>query len=88
VDYMCVQRCLSSVDYNGKRNPIKNPSQRGFDGGYKITSRCIAFGSLAVSRYAQSNNITSEQEKKSDNDVNSVLTVCSSQKVPIWCCSI
>jgi hypothetical protein len=28
--------------------------------------------------YAQSNNITSEQEK-SDNDVNSVLTVCSSQ---------
>jgi hypothetical protein len=70
-----------------KRNPNKEPSQRGFDGGYKITSRCIVFGSPVVSRYAQSNNITSEQEK-SDNDVNSALTTCSSQKIEIQCCSI
>jgi hypothetical protein len=45
-----------------KRNPDKEPSQKGFDGGYEITSRCIAFGSPVVSRYAQSNNITSEQQ--------------------------
>jgi hypothetical protein len=45
----------------------------------KITSRCMAFGSPVANSYAQSNNITSEQEK-SDNDVNSVLTACSSSK--------
>jgi hypothetical protein len=45
-----------------KCNPIKEPSLRGFDGGYEIMSRCIAFGSPVVSSYAQSNNITREQE--------------------------
>jgi hypothetical protein len=44
----------------------------------KITSRCIAFGSPVANRYAQSNNITSEQEN-SDNDVNSALIASSSQ---------
>jgi hypothetical protein len=44
--------------------------------GCKIMSRCIAFGSLVVNRYAQSNSITSEQEK-SNNDVNSPLIVNS-----------
>jgi hypothetical protein len=44
----------------------------------RFMSRWIAFGSPIVSCYAQSNNITSEQEK-SDNDINSVLTVSSSQ---------
>jgi hypothetical protein len=43
-------------------NPIKEPSQRGFDGGYEIMSRCIAFGITVVTRYTPSNNITSEQE--------------------------
>jgi hypothetical protein len=43
-----------------KRNHNKEPSQRGFDGGYEITSRCIVFGSFVASRYTQSNNITSE----------------------------
>jgi hypothetical protein len=70
-----------------KRNPKKETSQRGFDSGYEIMSRCIAFGSPIVSRYTQSNNISSEQEK-SDIDVNSALTACSSQKIEIWCCSI
>jgi hypothetical protein len=46
--------------------------------GYKITSRCIAFGILVANRYAQSSSITSEHEK-SDNDVNSDLTTSSSQ---------
>jgi hypothetical protein len=46
-----------------KCNPDKEPSQRKFDGGYRIKSRCIAFGSPIASRYAQSINITSEQEK-------------------------
>jgi hypothetical protein len=32
-----------------KRNPIKEPSQRGFDGGYEIMSRCITFGSPVAS---------------------------------------
>jgi hypothetical protein len=59
-----------------KRNPIEEPSHRRFDGGYEIMSRCIAFGSPVVSSYAQSNNITTEQEK-SDNDVNLVLAVSS-----------
>jgi hypothetical protein len=45
-----------------KRNPIKEPSPRGFDGDYEITSRFIAIGSPIASHYAQSNNITSEQE--------------------------
>jgi hypothetical protein len=45
-----------------KRNPIEEPSQRGFDGGYLITSRSIAFGSPVASHYAQSNSITSEQQ--------------------------
>jgi hypothetical protein len=65
-----------------KRNHTKEPSQGGFDGGYEITSRYITFGSPIVTRYGQSNNITSEQEK-SNNDVNSVLTVRSSQKIHI-----
>jgi hypothetical protein len=43
-----------------KCNHNKEPSQGGFDGGYEIMSRCIAFGSPVVSRYTQSNNITSE----------------------------
>jgi hypothetical protein len=43
-----------------KRNPMKEPSHRGFDGGYNIMSRCIAFGSPVASRYAQSNSITSK----------------------------
>jgi hypothetical protein len=43
-----------------KRNPIKEPSHIGFEGGYKITSRCIAFGSPVANSYAQSNNITSK----------------------------
>jgi hypothetical protein len=47
--------------------------------GRKITSSCITFGSPVANRYAQSNSITSEQAK-SDNDVTSVLTACSSQK--------
>jgi hypothetical protein len=45
-----------------KRNHNKEPSQGEFDGGYEIMSRCIAFGSPIASRYAQSNNITSEQQ--------------------------
>jgi hypothetical protein len=69
-----------------KCNPIKEPSQRGFDGGYEITSRCIEFESPVASRYAQSNSITSEQ-KKSDNEIHLVLTTCSSQKIEIRCCS-
>jgi hypothetical protein len=28
-----------------KHNHNKEPSQRGFDGGYEIMSRCIVFGS-------------------------------------------
>jgi hypothetical protein len=70
-----------------KRNLNKELSQRGFDGSYKIMSRCIAFGSPIVNSYAQSNISTSEQEK-SDNDVHSVLTACSSQTIEIWCCSV
>jgi hypothetical protein len=70
-----------------KCNHNRQPSQRGFDGGYKITSRCIAFGSPVASCYAQSHNITSKQGK-SDNDANSVLTACSGQKIEICCCSI
>jgi hypothetical protein len=46
-----------------KRNHIKEPSQKRFDGGYEITSRCIAFGNPIVNSYAQSSSITSEQEK-------------------------
>jgi hypothetical protein len=45
-----------------KSNPIKEPSHSGFDGGYEITSRCIAFGILVASHYTQSNSITYEQE--------------------------
>jgi hypothetical protein len=45
-----------------KCNPIKEPSEIGFYGGYDIMSRHIAFGHPVVSSYAQSNNITSEQE--------------------------
>jgi hypothetical protein len=45
-------------------------------------SRHIVFGSPIVNGYAQSNNITSEQEK-SDNDVNSVLTVSNSQLIKV-----
>jgi hypothetical protein len=43
-----------------KRNPIKEPSHRGFNGAYEIMSRCIASESPIASSYAQSNNITSE----------------------------
>jgi hypothetical protein len=46
-----------------KRNPDNEPSQKGFDGGYEIMSRCMAFGSLVANSYAQSRNITSEEEK-------------------------
>jgi hypothetical protein len=60
------------------RNHNMEPSQGGFDGGYEITSRCIEFGSLIVSRCARSNNITSEQGK-SDNDIPSTLTASNSQ---------
>jgi hypothetical protein len=47
-----------------KRNHIKEPSQRRFDGGYEIMSRWIAFESPVVNSYAQSSSITSEQEKQ------------------------
>jgi hypothetical protein len=50
-------------NHSQKRNHIKEPSQRRFDGGYGITSRCIAFGSPVANSYAQSSSITSEQEK-------------------------
>jgi hypothetical protein len=61
-----------------KRNRIKEPSQKGFDDGYEITSRSIAFGSPVANSYAQFSNITSEQGTP-NNDVNSDLTACSSQ---------
>jgi hypothetical protein len=35
-----------------KRNLNKEPSQRGFDDGYEIMSRCIAFGSPVANFYA------------------------------------
>jgi hypothetical protein len=54
------QRGNSVQNHARKCNPIKEPSQRGFDGDYEIMSRCIAFGSSVASSYAQSNNITSE----------------------------
>jgi hypothetical protein len=60
-----------------KRNPNKEPSKKEFDGGYGITCKCIAFGILVASCYAQSNNISSKQAK-SDNNVTSVLTMSSS----------
>jgi hypothetical protein len=66
-----VQMLLISVTIT--RNHNKEDSMVGC----KIMSRCIAFESPIVNRYAQSNNITSEQEK-SDNDINSALTACSS----------
>jgi hypothetical protein len=43
-----------------KHNHNKKPSQRGFDGGYETTSRCIGFGGPVANCYAQSNSITSE----------------------------
>jgi hypothetical protein len=49
-------------DLARKRNPIKEPSHRGFDGRYEIMSRCIGSGSTVVISYGQSNNSTSEQE--------------------------
>jgi hypothetical protein len=61
-----------------KRNRIKEPSQKGFDDGYEITSRSIAFGSSIANSYAHSSNITSEQGTP-NNDVNSDLTASSSQ---------
>jgi hypothetical protein len=61
-----------------KRNRIKEPLQKGFDDGYEITSRSIAFGSSVANSYAQSSNITSEQGTP-NNDVNSDLTASSSQ---------
>jgi hypothetical protein len=45
-----------------KRNPDKEPSQKGFDDGYEIMSRFIGFENPVVNSYAQSNNITSEHE--------------------------
>jgi hypothetical protein len=61
-----------------ERNHIKEPSQKRFDGGYEIMSRCIAFGSPVANSYAQSSNITCEQGTP-NNDVNSDLTASSSQ---------
>jgi hypothetical protein len=61
-----------------KHNPNKEPSQRGFNGGSKITNRCIAFRRPVSSCYTQSNNITSKQEKY-DNDAHSALTASNSQ---------
>jgi hypothetical protein len=61
-----------------KRNRIKKPSQKGFDDGYKIMSRSIAFGSPVANSYAQSSNITSKQGTP-NNDINSDLTASRSQ---------
>jgi hypothetical protein len=61
-----------------KRNRINEPSQKGFDDGYEITSRSSAFGSPIANSYAQSNNITYEQGTP-NNDVNSDLTASNSQ---------
>jgi hypothetical protein len=61
-----------------RRNHNQKPSQRGFNGGNKSMSRCIVLRSPVVNHYTQSNSITSEQGK-SDNDVNSALTMSSSQ---------
>jgi hypothetical protein len=61
-----------------KRNRIKEPSQKGFDDGYEIMSRSIAFGSSIANSYAHSSNIASEQGTPND-DVNSDLTATSSQ---------
>jgi hypothetical protein len=46
----------------GSLSCYKEPSQKGFHDGYEITSRFIVFGSPVVNSYAQSSNITSEQE--------------------------
>jgi hypothetical protein len=43
-----------------KCNHNKKPPQRGFDCGYEIMSRCIAFVCLIDNHYAQSNSITFE----------------------------
>jgi hypothetical protein len=43
-----------------KHNPVREPSHRAFDGGYKIMSRCLTFGSPVASRYAQFNSISYE----------------------------
>jgi hypothetical protein len=56
----------------------KEPSQKGFDDGYEIMSRSIAFGSPVANIYAQSSNITSEQVTPKKNNVNSDLTASSS----------
>jgi hypothetical protein len=61
-----------------KSNRIKEPPQKGFDDGYEVMSRSIAFGSPVANSYAQSSNIISEQETP-NNDVNSDLTASSSQ---------
>jgi hypothetical protein len=61
-----------------KHNRIEEPSQKGFDDGYEITSRNIAFGSPIVNSYAQSSNITSEQVTP-NSDINSDLTASSNQ---------
>jgi hypothetical protein len=55
------QKCDLVQNLAPKCNPIKESSHRGFNGGYEITSRCIAFRSPIASSYAQSNNITSKQ---------------------------
>jgi hypothetical protein len=61
-----------------KRNRIMEPSQKGFDDGYEIMSRSIAFGSSVANSYAQFSNITSEQGTP-NNNVNSDMTASSSQ---------
>jgi hypothetical protein len=49
-----------------KHNPLKEPSHRGLDGGYEITSRCISFKSPVARSYTQSNNSTSKQSENSN----------------------
>jgi hypothetical protein len=69
-----------------KRNHIKEPSQRRFDGGYEIMSRWIAFESPVVNSYAQSSSITSEQEKQIMTSLQPSLHVAvkKSQSGTVW----
>jgi hypothetical protein len=63
------------------RNVITTKGHRKEDlmVGWKITSRCIAFGSPVASSYAQSNNITSEQENPITTSIRSWLRVAVSK---------
>jgi hypothetical protein len=54
-----------------KRNHIKEPSQKRFNGEYEIMSKCIAFGSLVANSYSQSSRVTSEQEKLATTPIRS-----------------